>query len=63
MFIDESLLLSYANLLGRLIQVQLFMLQILYRDSLLGGSFEEEKEALESPMASRLRLRQLENSP
>jgi hypothetical protein len=63
MFIDESLLLSYANLLGRLIQVQLFMLQILYRDSLLGGSFEEEKEALESPMASRLRLKQLENSP
>jgi hypothetical protein len=44
-----------------LIQVQLFMLQILYRDSIRGGPFEEEKEALESPTASRLKLKQLEN--
>jgi hypothetical protein len=37
------------------------MLQILYRDSIRGGSFKEEKEALESPTASRLKLKQLEN--
>jgi hypothetical protein len=36
-------------------------LQILYRDSIRGGPFEEEKEALESSMASRLKLKQLEN--
>jgi hypothetical protein len=47
--------------LGGLIQVQLFMLQILYRDFIRGGPFEEEKEALESPTASRLKLKQLEN--
>jgi hypothetical protein len=36
------------NLLSGLIQVQLFMLQILCRNSIRGGPFEEEKEALES---------------
>jgi hypothetical protein len=36
------------NLLSGLIQVQLFMLQILCRNSIRGGTFEEEKEALES---------------
>jgi hypothetical protein len=41
--------------------VQLFMLPILCRDSIQGGPFEEEKEALESPTASRLKLKQLEN--
>jgi hypothetical protein len=49
------------NLLGELIQVQLFTLQILYRGSLRGGPFEEEKEALESPMLLKLKLKQLEN--
>jgi hypothetical protein len=42
--------------------VQIFTLQILYRDSFRGGPFEEEKEALESPMSSKLELKQLENS-
>jgi hypothetical protein len=41
--------------------VQLFMLSILCRDSIRGAPFEEEKEALESPMTSRLKLKQLEN--
>jgi hypothetical protein len=41
--------------------VQLFMLQILCMDSIRGGLFEEEKEALESPTASRLKLKQLKN--
>jgi hypothetical protein len=41
--------------------VQLFMLQILCRDSLLGGPFEEEKEGLELSMASKLKFKQLEN--
>jgi hypothetical protein len=41
--------------------MQLFMLQILCRDSIQGGPFEEEKEALESLMTSRLKLKQLEN--
>jgi hypothetical protein len=41
--------------------VQLFMLQILYRDSVQGGPFKEEKEALESPIVSRLKLKQLKN--
>jgi hypothetical protein len=48
------------NLLGVLIQVKLFMLQILYSDSIQGGQFKEEKEALESSIASRLKLKQLE---
>jgi hypothetical protein len=49
------------NLLGGLIQVQLFMLQIIYRNFIRGGPFEEEKEALDSPTASKLKLKQLEN--
>jgi hypothetical protein len=49
------------NLLGGLIQVQLFMLQILCRDFIREGSFKEEKEALELPTASRLNFKQLEN--
>jgi hypothetical protein len=34
------------NLLGGLIQVQLFMLRILCRDSIRGGPFEEEKSII-----------------
>ena len=34
------------NLLGGLIQVQLFMLQIRYRDFVRGGPCKEEKEKL-----------------
>jgi hypothetical protein len=49
------------NPLGELIHVQLFMLQILYRDFIRGEPFKEEKEALESPTASRLKLKQLKN--
>jgi hypothetical protein len=49
------------NLLGGLIQVQLFMLQILCNDFIRGGPFEEEKDALESSTASRLKLKQLDN--
>jgi hypothetical protein len=49
------------NLLGGLIRAQLFMLQILCRDFVRGGPFEEEKEALELPMELRLKLKQLEN--
>jgi hypothetical protein len=41
--------------------VQLFMLSILCRDFIRRGPFEEEKEVLESPTASRLKLKQLEN--
>jgi hypothetical protein len=37
------------------------MLQILYRDFIRRRPFEEEKKALESPTASRLKLKQLEN--
>jgi hypothetical protein len=44
-----------------LIQVQLFMLLILCRDSIRGGPFKQEKEALESPTTLRLKLKQLEN--
>jgi hypothetical protein len=60
-FVDEPLFWVMQNLLCRLIHVQLFMLQILCRDFIRGGPFEEEKEALESPMTSRLKLKQLEN--
>jgi hypothetical protein len=49
------------NLFSGLIQVQIFILQILYRDSIRGGPFEKEKEALESLTTSRLKLKQLEN--
>jgi hypothetical protein len=49
------------NLLGGLIQVQPFTLQIHCRDSLRGGPFEEEKEELESLMVSKQKLKQLEN--
>jgi hypothetical protein len=49
------------DLFGRLIQMQLFMLQILCKDSLRGEHFEEEKEALESLMSSKLKLKQLDN--
>jgi hypothetical protein len=45
------------NLLGGLIQLQLFMLPIPYRDSVRGGPCKEEKESLESPTASRLKLK------
>jgi hypothetical protein len=41
--------------------VQLLMLQILYRDSIGEGPFEEEKKVLELPTVSRLKLKQLEN--
>jgi hypothetical protein len=51
------------NLLGGLIQVQLFTLQILCIDSFWEGRFEEEKEAFKSSMASKLKLKQLENIP
>jgi hypothetical protein len=37
------------------------MLKILCRDSFQGGPFEEEKEALPLPIASNLKLKQLEN--
>jgi hypothetical protein len=36
-------------------------LQILYRNFIRGIPFKEEKEALESSTASRLKLKQLEN--
>jgi hypothetical protein len=49
------------NLLGRLIQVQPFTLQIHCKDLLRGGPFEEEKEELESPMVSKQKLMQLKN--
>jgi hypothetical protein len=53
--------LVMVDLLGGLINVQLFMLQILYRDLLQGGRFEEEREVLESAKVSKLKLKQLEN--
>jgi hypothetical protein len=37
------------------------MLQISYSDSIRDEPFKEEKEALESSTASRLKLNQLEN--
>jgi hypothetical protein len=36
-------------------------LPIICRDSIRGEPFKEEKEALESPTTSRLKLKQLEN--
>jgi hypothetical protein len=53
--------LVIQNPLGGLIKVQLFMLQIYYRDSIRGEPFKEEKEALESPTVLKLKLKQLEN--
>jgi hypothetical protein len=44
------------------VEGQLFTLQILCRDSFRGGPFKEEKEALMSPMSSKLKLKQLKNS-
>jgi molybdopterin converting factor small subunit len=60
-FIDESLFLSYAKStwwidLGATIHVANSMQGFVMRRSL-----EEEKEALESPSASKLKLKQLEN--
>ena len=43
---------SFQNLLGRLTQVQLFMLQILYRDSIRRGLRKETKDALKLQMES-----------
>jgi hypothetical protein len=37
--------------------VQLFMLQILYRDSIRGGPFKEEKDALKSSMVLMMKLK------
>jgi hypothetical protein len=57
-FVDKSLyLFKMQNLLGGLIQVQLFMLPIPYRDSIRGGPCKEEKEGLELPTASRQKLK------
>jgi hypothetical protein len=43
--------------------VQLFTLQILCNDSFRGEHFKEEKEALDSPMALKMKLKQLEKFP
>ena len=50
------------NLLGGLIQEQLFMLQIHYRDSIRGGLCKEEKEELKLQIELKLKLRSLEIS-
>ena len=50
------------NLLGELIQVQLFILQIHYRDSVRGGPSKEEKEELKLQMELKLKLKPLEIS-
>ena len=50
------------NLLGGLIQVQLFILQIHYRDSIRGGPCKEEKEELKLQMKLKLKLKPLEIS-
>ena len=42
------------NLLGGLIQVQLFMLQIYYRDFVQGGPCKEEKEELKMQIELKL---------
>ena len=47
------------NLLGGLIQVQLFMLQIHYKDFVRGGPCKEEKE-LKLQMGLKLKLKPLE---
>ena len=50
------------NLLGGLIQVQLFMLQIYYRDSIRGGPYKDEKEELKLQIELKLKLKLLEIS-
>jgi hypothetical protein len=44
---------SIQNLLSGLTQVQLFMLLILYRDSVRRGLRKEAKDTLKSPMESK----------
>jgi hypothetical protein len=50
---------SFWNLLGGLTQVQLFMLQILYRDSIRRGVRKEAKDALKSRMEFKQKLKLL----
>ena len=53
----------FQNLLGALTQVQLFMLQILYRDSIRRGLRKEAKDALKLQMESKQKLKLLPTSP
>ena len=50
------------NQLGGLIQVQLFMLQIYYSDSIRGGPYKEEKEELKLQIELKLKLKPLDIS-
>ena len=50
---------SIQNLLGGLTQVQLFMLLILYRDSVQRGLRKEEKDMLKLQMESEQMLKPL----
>ena len=54
---------SFRNLLGGLTQVQLFMLQILYRDSIRRGLRKEAKDALKLQMEFKQTLKLLATSP
>jgi hypothetical protein len=54
---------SFQNLLGGLTQVQLFMLQILYMDSIRQGLCKEEKDALKLRMEFKQTLKLLATSP
>jgi hypothetical protein len=60
-FVDESLFLSYAKSTWWIDSGETITLQIICGDSLRGGPFEEEIEALELPTASKLKLKQMEN--
>ena len=50
---------NIQNLLGGLTQVQLFMLLILYRDSIRRGLRKEEKDTLKLQMESEQMLKPL----
>jgi hypothetical protein len=55
----NSYMYSIQNLLGGLTQAQLFMLLILYRDSVRRGLRKEAKDVLKSPMESKQMLKLL----
>jgi hypothetical protein len=58
-FVNESLYTQFSKskILGGLTQVQRFMLQILYRDSVRPGARKEEKVPLKLQMESKLKLK------
>jgi hypothetical protein len=60
-FVDESLLLSYAKYTWWIDSGATIHIANSMQGSLRGGPFKEEKEALESLMTPKLKLKQWEN--